>query len=166
MIRLVRTQGFGGRADVQMCMLIQLPQSYDRLGFGNWIMQGEIRAQTVAIFHQNVAAKAQLGFFAFGFAIEHALGVGRALVRVVAALFAMKVDRGVAGVIVLGGLDFLLIPAVLADETFQAGPGLDQRAIDGEVVITGPAFLPRNVIDLGEEQFGDLGGKDPLIVLR
>ena len=62
---------------------------------------------------RDVSAKAQLGFFAFGLAIEHALRIGHALVRVVAALLAMKVDRRIAGIIIFGGFDFLLVPAIL-----------------------------------------------------
>ena len=55
--------------------------------------------------------------------------------------------------------------AILARETFQAGPGLNEGAVGGEVFVAGPAFLPGEVVDFDKEEFGDLGGKDALIVL-
>src|SRR5271163_389300 len=164
-ISLVRTDGLGVRAWVQLGVLIQLSQRHDRLGFGDGIMQGEIGAQAVTVFHERVCPKIQPGFLALGFPIQHALRISRALVRVVATLFTPEVHAGVARIIVLGRLNFLLIPAILADEAFQAGPRLDQRAVGGEVFITGPAFLAREVIHFDKEQLGNFGGEDALVVL-
>src|SRR6185503_9479280 len=47
---------------------------------------------------------------------------------------------------------FLFISAVLAHETFEAGPRFDERAVGGEVRVAGPAFLARELIDFGKEQ--------------
>jgi hypothetical protein len=165
MVGLVRAHRLGLRADVQLRVLIQLPQGHDRLGFGDRIVQGEIGAQPVPVFHERVAAKVKLRLFALGFAIQDALGIGRALMRVVAALFTPEVHAGVARIIVLGRGHLLLIPAVLADKALQAGPGLDQRPIGSKMFITGPTFLARQLINFCEEQLGNLRREDALIVL-
>jgi hypothetical protein len=164
-IRLVRAHGFHPHPGVQFLVGLDLPQRHHRLRFGDGVVQCEVGAQTIAVFHQEVPAKTQLGFFAIGLPIEHALGVGRALVRVVAPGFAAKVDRRVAGVFVLGGLHFRGVRTVFADEAFQAGPRFDEGAVNGEVLVAGPAVLAREVIDLGEEEPGHVGGEHALIVL-
>jgi hypothetical protein len=119
-------------------VLIDLPQSHDRFALGNRVVQSEIGAETVAIFHQHVPAKTEPGFFAFGFAVNDAVRIGRALVGLVATLLAVKIDGGVAWIVVFGVPHFLLVGAVLAHETFQAGPRLDERAVGGEMLVAGP----------------------------
>ena len=146
-------------------MFIQLTQGHERFGFANRIVQGKIGAQSVTVLHEYLSAKTQLGLFALGLAVKHALGVARALVRVITALFATKIDRRVAGVLVFGILDFLLISTVLAHETLETSPRLDERAVGSEVLITGPALLAREIINLGKEQLGDISREDPLVVL-
>ena len=83
-------------------MLVHLLQSHDRLALGDGIVQGEVGAQSVAVLHQHVPAKTEPGFFARGLLIEHAFRVGRALVGLVAALLPVKIDGGIAGIVVLG----------------------------------------------------------------
>ena len=151
MIALVRAQRFDPHACMQRLVGLDLLQRHDRLRLGKGIMDREVGAQTVPVFHQNVTAKAQLRLLAVGFAIEHAFRIGGALVRVVAPLFPTEVDREIAGVFVLGRLDFLGVCAVLADEALQAGPRFDERAIGGEVVVDGPAGLAGEGIHFGEE---------------
>src|ERR1022692_1930644 len=164
-IALVGSHGFGVGAVVQLQMLIQLLQGHDRFALGDGVVNGEVSAQSVSILHQGVSAKIQSGFLAGGLLIQHALPVGRAVVSVVATFLPVKVDRRVARIVVFGVPDFLRIPAILAHETLQAGPRFDEGAVGGEVSVAGPALLAREIIDLGEEKFGDLGGKDALIVL-
>ncbi len=77
----------------------------------------------------------------------------------------MKANRGIAGIIVFDCLESLLVYAVLTHVTLEVGPGLDQRAIRGEVFIAGPAFLAGEVIELGEEPLADLNHQHALIVL-
>jgi hypothetical protein len=91
----------------------------------------EVRAQAVTVLHQQVRTETQPGF----------------LVGVVVALFAMEVDRRIPGVFVLGRRPLLLIRAVLAYKTLEAGPRLDERAVHAEMLVAGPAFLPRQRID-------------------
>src|SRR5262249_5805517 len=74
-------------------------------------------------------------------------------------------DRRIARVIVFGRLDLLLIATVFAHEALETGPGLNQGAIGRKMFVAGPAFLSRKVIDLSEEQFGDLCREHSLIVL-
>ena len=164
-VALVCSNGFGAHPLVQFLMRVQLPQGHHGFGFGNGIMHREVGTETIPILHQHVPAEAQARLFALGFAIQHALGVGAALVRVVAAFLPAKIDGGIAGVFVLGGFHLRRIRAVLADKAFQAGPRFNQRAVGGEVVVARPPFLPRKVIDFGEEKLRHVGGENPLIVL-
>ena len=85
-------------------------------------MQGEVGAQAIPVFHQGVRPKIQPGFLPAGFPIQHAVGIGRALVRVVAPHFPAKIDRGIAGVFVLGRRDPSLVGPVFADKALQTRP--------------------------------------------
>ena len=165
MIPLVGPHRFGDHAFVQLLVRVHLAQGYHRLGFGDGVVEREVGAQAVPVLHQDVAAKTQPGFFALRLAIEHALGVRRALVRVVAALFPAEVHARVARILVLRGLDLGGIGPVLAHEAFQAGPRFDERAVGGEVGVAAPAFLAAEIIDLGEEELGHVSGEDALVVL-
>src|ERR1041385_864918 len=109
--------------------------------------------------------KTELGFFAFGLAVKHALRVGGALVGLVAALLSVEIDRRIARIIILGVLDFVIVAAIFAHKALQAGPRLDQRAIHREMLITGPAFLAREIINLGKEQFGHFHREHSLVIL-
>ena len=165
MIALVGTERLDDHACMQLLMGIDLLQGHRRFAGGNRIMQGEVGAQAVPVFHQGVRAETQPGFLPAGFPIQHAVGIGRALVRVVAPFFPAKVNRGVAGVFVFGGLHFRGIRPVFADEAFQARPRFDQRAVGSEMVVTGPAGLPAQVIHFKEEESGHVGGEHALVVL-
>jgi hypothetical protein len=111
-----------------------------------------------------VPAKTQLRLFALGLPIQLALGSGRALVYVVATLFAARVERRIARVFLLGCLDCRRLRAVLADEALRAGPLFNGCAVGGEVFVTGPACLAREIIDYSEKEFGHFGGEDALVV--
>ena len=119
----------------------------------------------MTVLHQEVAAKTEPRLFALRLAVEHAVAVGRAAVRVVAAFLAAEVHARVAGVLVLGGLGLGVVAAVLADEAFEAGPGFDQGAVGGEMLVAGPAFLAGEVIDFGEEEPGPVGVEHAVVVL-
>ena len=164
-IRLVRADGFDRDAWVEFLVGVHGSQRHHRLGFGDRVVPREVGAQAVPVLHQKGPAKTELRCFAVGLPIPHALGISRALGRVVAALFPAEVHTGIAGVFVLGGLDFLRIRTVLAEEAFQTGPRLDERAVGGEVFVARPALLTAQIIDLGQEEFGPIGGKDTLVVL-
>ena len=138
MIPLVRAHRFDVHAGGQLRVRVHLAQGHDRFRFSDRIVQREVGAQPVPVFHQRVRAKTQPGGGPVGFPIEHAVRIRRAVMRVVAALFPAKVDRRIAGIFVFGGLDLLCIRPICADETFQARPRFDQRAFGGEVFIAPP----------------------------
>lgn len=165
MIPLVGPHRFGGHAFVQLLVRVHLAQGHHRLGFGDGVVEREVGAQAVPVLHQEVAAKTQPGCFALRLAIQHALRIRRALVRGVAALFPAEVHARIAGILVLRGLDLGGISPVLAHEAFEAGPRFDERAVGGEMRVAAPAFLAAQVIDLGEEELGHVGGQDALVVL-
>lgn len=58
-----------------------------------------------------------------------------------------------------------VVTAVFAHEAFAAGPGFDQGAVGGEVLVVGPAFLAGKVIDFGEEQPGHAGVEPAVVIL-
>jgi hypothetical protein len=70
----------------------------------------------------------ELGLFARTFAGQPCLGIGSRLVSGIGAPLTMKVHARVAGII---GRGWLIVSFAL--ETLVSGPGLDQRAIDGEL---------------------------------
>ena len=146
-------------------MRVHLAQGHRGFGFHDRVVDREVGAQTVPVLHQDVSAKTQPGGLAVGLAIEDALRIGRALVGVVAAFLPAKVHARVARVVVLDRLDLLGIRPVLADKALETRPRLDERAIRGEMRVARPPFLPREVIDFGEEELGHGGGEDALVVL-
>jgi hypothetical protein len=68
----------------------------------------------VPVLHQHLRPKTQLAALAVSFPIQHAFRVGRAAVRRVALFLPVEVDRRIAGVVIFGRGDFILIPSVLA----------------------------------------------------
>jgi len=120
---------------------------------------------TVAILDQHLSPETQFGFLAWALAVQHGVGIGVAGMRVVAPPLAFELDRGIAGIIVLGALVRRGVGTILAHETFQTGPGLDQGAVGTEVLVTGPLFLAAELIDLVEEQLRPFTGENALLIL-
>ena len=118
-----------------------------------------LHAQAMAILHQCVEAVAQPGLLAAGLAGQLGLLVGGALVGGVAALLAVEVHTRVARIPVGG-----ILRTGLGLETLQAGPGVDERTIDGKVFVTDPPVFLGQTDDASEEQFGGLMAKEPLLV--
>lgn len=164
MIGLVSSQR-GDPGFMQATMLIDLGQRHGRFILGDGIMNGDGGAQSMAVFHEHVCSKRKLAGLTVGLSIQDRFRVGRALVRVVAALFSMKVNRRIARVIVLGRGYLVLILSVFAHKTLQAGPRLDEGAVGREMLVTRPAFLTRKVVNLNKEELGDISGEDPLIIV-
>jgi len=128
-------------------------------------IDGERRAQTIAVLHQHMPAKTGPGLFALAFPIQHALRIGPAPVGPVAALLPPEVHARIARILLLGRLEFPRVAAVFADEAFQAGPRFAQRAVNGEVFVAAPAFPAGELIDFGEEAPGRLRRKPAPAVL-
>ena len=99
---------------VQLSVSIQLLQRHDRLRLADRIVNREIGAQTIAVLHQDVPAETQFGLFALGLAIQNTFRIGRALMGLVAPLFAVKIHRRIARVLIFGCFHLLLIGSVLA----------------------------------------------------
>src|ERR1700756_5818595 len=72
--------------------------------------------------------------------------------RLVGALLAAKVRT------------IVIVGAVFRTKTLLRGPGLNQRAIHGEVLITHEAL--RLPVDLAEELLRDRAAQQPIAVLR
>jgi len=79
------------------------------------------------------------------------IGIRRRLVRLIAALLAVKVHRGIARLI----RRWLLAP-ILALKTLLARPGFHQRTVHTEVLIAQQIRRPRLLQYASEEQARDL----------
>ena len=119
-----------------------------------------IDRDAVAVLHQHVPRVAELGFLAGPLTCQPRLRVGGRLVARVAALLAVKVNRGVARVI-----GWVLTSAVLALEAFVTRPRFDQRAVDREVLSREQAAAAGLGQHLGKEGLGNLGAQQPLAIL-
>ena len=73
-------------------MFVHRRQRLRRLVGGNRIVPRDRRAQSVATLPQHLGPETQLAGLARGFAIEHAVGIGRALMRVVAPPFPFPAE--------------------------------------------------------------------------
>src|SRR5712691_12383311 len=132
-----------------------------RLGPAIGLGDVAIDRDPVAVLHQHVPGVAQLGFLARTLARQPRLGVGGRLMGIVAALLAMKVNRGIAGVI----RRLLTTSPVLALEAFVAGPRLDQRAVDREVLGREQVAAAGLRQHLGKKPLGNFGTQQPFAVL-
>src|SRR5208282_3609730 len=88
------------------------------------------------------------------------LRVRRRLMRVVAALFPVKIHRRVTGVVRRRSL-----LVVLALKTLLAGPSFDQRAVHTEMLVRQPIVRARLLEHLGEGLRGDLALQQSVAIL-
>src|SRR5665213_3071562 len=104
-------------------------QRQGRFGLRHAHRRGEthVADQTVTIIHQGVSGKAQPGFLAQRFAQELGLRLRGARVCVITPLLALEVP-------IPAGIG-PRATAVLGSERFHRCPGLNQRAIDTEVLV-------------------------------
>ena len=101
--------------------------------FGRACRLGEIGLdnETMPIIDDDMPHKREFGFLAPTLTIEPGLRIGCRLMGVVTSLLAMEVHRRVAWIVSIGvgWVGSLGLKALLAC------PGLDERPVDGEVII-------------------------------
>lgn len=122
--------------------------------------------QAMAVVREGMAHVAHLtGRLAL--AVQPRVGVGARSVGVVAAALALEAGaaaRGGAGVTTIAIL-VIVTAAILAHEAAVTGPGLDEGAIDTEVLTREPPLVIRRLHDV-VEQFDDrVVRNEPLAVL-
>ena len=76
----------------------------------------------MTVLHRSVAHVAELGLPSCGFAIEPAVRISRALVRVVLALLAVEVCA-------------VAVATILGTKALLRGPGLDQRSVHRKMLV-------------------------------
>ena len=114
-----------------------------------------VHAQTVAVLHEHMAAVAQLGRLAVALPHEARVRIGRALMGRIRALLALEVDHAGTVASVLGRL------TVLALEALERGPGIDQRAVDGEMIGREQTLATGKAHHLVEETARHIRGNQP-----
>lgn len=119
-----------------------------RLYLGTSIELGafHIHDQTVAVLHHRVGHVRQTTGIAIALARQPGLGIAGRLVGRVAALLALEVGIGVARAILRW------VAAILLDKGLVRGPGVDQRAIDAEMLVAGVLGPCGQRLDALEEQ--------------
>ena len=98
------------------------------------ICQPRIDDERVAILHHQMPHIAELGLFTGGFAEQPSIGVGGRGMRVVPALFAMEVAFRIAPAASATAFARRRLAALLRHEALHAGPRLNQRAVDREML--------------------------------
>src|SRR5690242_9208220 len=114
----------------------------------------------MAILHERMGRKAEFGLFARALAIKARFRIGGALMRGVAPLLAFDIDGWIAWIIIRRGRWILF-----RCKAFQARPGIDQSAVDREVLVAYPAPLPGQFHHLGKEQIHCAVLEEALLVL-
>ncbi len=107
--------------------------------------------QPVAVLHQGMAKITQLRLLAVALLVQPRIGIGGRLMRLVPSLLSVKV-RAIA-----------IVGAILAAKALLRGPGLDQRAVHGEVLVGHEP--PGLLVHLGEESLRHIGSQQPIAVL-
>ena len=92
----------------------------------------KVDQEPVVVFHERVAGIRQPSFFARTLLGQQRFGIRTALMRRIRALFPMEVHPPIAGRAAIGALAGWLVSR---SEALEAGRGLDQRAVHGEVLI-------------------------------
>ena len=137
----------------QAAFLLRFQQQQSGFALGIAIGLGGHRGgdQAVTVLHQRMAEIGQMRLLAVALLVEPGVRIGGRSMGLVRALLTVEV-RAVA------------IGAVLLTEALLRCPGLDQRPIDGEVLIAHEAL--RLVVDLGKELLRHLAGEQSVAVLR
>src|SRR5213594_4885896 len=122
--------------------------------------EAAVDRETVAILHQHVPLVAELGFTPGPLAVQERLRVGRGGMGRVAAPLAVEIHGRIPR-IVRGGRR-----RVLALETLEARPSVDQGAVDREMLVgEQPALLGLGADPL-EKSPRDVAAEQPFPILR
>ena len=116
--------------------------------------------QAMAILGQQMAEIRQLGFAPRAFLIEARIGIGRRLMGVVAPRLPMEIHGRILRVVGRRPR------RVLRFETLVARPRLEQRAIDGEVLVRQQPVRLDGGQHFRKERVGDVAIEQPIAVFR
>src|SRR3954452_12040838 len=137
-------------------------QGGDPLGMAVSLGDAGVHDQPVAVLHERVAHKAELGLHPVALAIEPRVRISRADMGLVRALLAAEVDLGIAP---LRGIGLIGTGAILGLEALHRSPGLNQRAINREVLIREQPSHAWERQDGGQKLGCDIAFEQPVAVL-
>src|SRR5262249_27003340 len=119
--------------------------------------------QTRAILHESMTDEAQLRLHARPLAVEPGIRIGRAAMRLVAALLSLEIRRGVAPA--ARAVPIAAVPRIFRLEPLHRSPGFNQSAIDREMLARQQP-LDAWLSEDGGQEFGcDLAVQQPIAVL-
>ena len=126
------------------------------------LRDSDVHAESVAVLHQDVAGKTQPCSSNSSLTRQSCFRIGRALVRLVASLIAMKVHRRVSGIIVSSLYTFIRLPL----ETLQRCPCFNQRAVYRKMLIGKKGMLTGILHDVKKELLRYFMLKQSVTILR
>src|SRR5689334_3528947 len=121
--------------------------------------------EPIAVLRHQMSHVTKLGFLARTLAEEPGIWIGGRGMRVVLALLAMEVALSIASTTAILAIARGRIAAVLWHKALHAGPGLDQRTIDREVLAGKQLADLRKVQHLNEELGCNIALEQPIPVL-
>jgi hypothetical protein len=147
----------GNASGVLLLLLVEHQQGGIALGIAIGVSGHRGGDQAVAILHQRMAEIAQPGLRAIALLVQPSIRIGGRLVRLVGALVAVEVRSVPAAGAVFAAEALVRCPGLSPHgrRPVRGDPDLDQRAVDGEVLV-GHVLL-RPLVDFGEEPLRHLG---------
>jgi len=124
------------------------------------LSHSRIHHQAVAVLHQDMAQVRQLGGLAPALVLQPRLRIRRGLMSLVRTGLPMKIYCRVAGIV-----GWLRRRRLCPAEALLAGPGLDQRAVHGEVLARQQTLLAGLLQHPGEEGLGHLSFQQAVPIL-
>ena len=121
--------------------------------------------EAIAVLHHQMPHVAEFGLLAGALSKQPSVGVGGRGMRVILAFLAMEVSFGIAPATAVLTFPRRRLAAVLRHEAFHAGPGLDQRAVDREVLTREELADFRQVQHANHELTGNIAVEQPIPVL-
>ena len=160
-VALVRPQRDVDRL-VTGCLARRIDHDFGRFTLGMTIGRRHhcIRNRAMPVVAQGVAHEAQLAG-CLAFAVQPRIGVGAGLVRVVTASLAFEVGTEIVIAVVVA----IVVLATLAYKALVAGPGLNQRAVDAEVLAREPTLVVGGLDDQTEQLDDRVVGDQAFAVL-
>src|SRR5215470_621435 len=119
-----------------------------------------VDSESTSILHEQMPAIIELCFLPFSFLTQQSVRIGRGLMRLVGTFLPVEVNRRISRIIW-----WCFITTTFPLETFQPCCRLNQRSIDGEVLVAEQPVSSRLLKHLLEKRLGNVALDKSLTVL-